>query len=97
MNIGLNPTNKMTISELNNLIEELTNQRERLMTEEKDGLELKLNIDATEIFMELADLEHSYRSYLVVHYKAGRERRIEITPASIESWHIELNRRESED
>lgn len=85
MKIELNP-NKMTVEELNDVIKELTAQRERILENKRQAIATQLNLQLVDIFESIYDDTYDYCLYIKL--KSGRHYRIPLDSQKLEECTI---------
>ena len=85
MKLELNP-NKMTVEELNDAINELTTQRERILEEKRQEVELQLNVQMVDVLKNVGCC--GYDCYLEVKVKSGRHYKVPLNPKACDSWQV---------
>lgn len=85
MKLELNPS-KMTVEELTDAINELAAQRERILEEKRQDVELQLNLQMVEVLKNVGCC--AYDCYLEVKVKSGRHYKVPLNPKALDSWQV---------
>lgn len=85
MKLELNPS-KMTVEELTDAINELAAQRERILEEKRQGVEMLLNLQMIDVFKNVEACE--YDCYLEAKVKSGRRYKVPLNVGALESWQV---------
>lgn len=97
MKIELNPS-RMTVTELNDCIAELTAQRDRIIEQVRETISDQCHDAVIEMLgkvWEFTDCgEVPWNVELHIKPSNGREHRIKLDMSSIQEWHIEVTRPE---
>lgn len=86
MKIELN-SEKMTVAELSDAINELSTQRARIIKKERDALEIALNI-AMVAFLTSVNNNSAYTCDLSVTLQSGRHYRVPLNMKAIKNWQV---------
>lgn len=93
MKIELNPS-RMTIAELNDCIAELSAQRDRLLDEEKQAIEIQCRNAFLAAFGQVWDYTETghYNIFLNIKSVNGRRHIIPLNMEKIEEWDLGITR-----
>ena len=93
MKIELNPS-RMTVAELTDCIAELSEQRDRLLEEEREAVLIRCHDAFISALGEVWDCaEGKYDIFLHIKSNPGRLHVIKLNMENIESWHLEVSKK----
>ena len=94
MKLELNPS-KMTVEELTDAINELSTQRARIIEEQRQSVEMAINLQMLEVLHNVD--ECGYSCTLNVKTKGNRRYRVPLNMQAIDSWQVVVLPKTSEE